>query len=191
VTVSFRITSLGKQCTSYNAPPTSRKRARPLITSKFLASEPRNRMGRNLNWILCSAWKKRIDGTPLELPPYSSDLAPCDFWAFPTMKRELRGKRFRSNQRSAARFGEVGGALYEVPRLPREILRKRDRHRTSTKFRLGVIRWVHELRKRPSYFTIYLCTFFVHTEQVTRAVTLLAYIKWPRFESCPPIRYTD
>jgi hypothetical protein len=38
-----------------------------------------------------------------------------------------------------------------VHRLPRDILRKRDRHRTSTKFRLGVIRWVHELCKRPTY----------------------------------------
>jgi hypothetical protein len=28
---------------------------------------------------------------------------------------------------------------------------KRDRHRTSTKFRLGVIRWFHELFKQPSY----------------------------------------
>jgi hypothetical protein len=34
-----------------------------------------------------------IGGTPLEHPPYSSDLAPCDFWAFPTTKRELRGKK--------------------------------------------------------------------------------------------------
>jgi hypothetical protein len=42
---------------------------------------------------------------------FSSDLAPCDFWAFSTMKRELRGKKFRSDQRSAARFREVGGAL--------------------------------------------------------------------------------
>jgi hypothetical protein len=70
--------------------------------------KPRNRMGRDLNWILCSAWKKWIGGTPLEHPPYSPDLATCDFWAFPTMKRELRGKKFR---RSAARFREVGGAL--------------------------------------------------------------------------------
>jgi histone-lysine N-methyltransferase SETMAR len=30
-----------------------------------------------------------IGGTPLEHLPYSPDLAPCDFWAFPTMKREL------------------------------------------------------------------------------------------------------
>jgi hypothetical protein len=68
------------------------------------------------------------------------------------MKRELRGKKFRSDQQSAARFREVGGALQEVHRLPREVLRKRDRHHTSTNFRLGVIRWVHELFKRPRIF---------------------------------------
>jgi hypothetical protein len=33
-----------------------------------------------------------ISVTPLEHPPYSPDLAPCDFWAFPTMKRELHGQ---------------------------------------------------------------------------------------------------
>jgi hypothetical protein len=73
--------------------------------------KPRNRMGRDLNWILCSAGRKLIGGTTLEHPPYSPDLAPCDFWAFPTMKRELWGKTFRSGQRSASRFREVGGAL--------------------------------------------------------------------------------
>jgi hypothetical protein len=42
---------------------------------------------------------------------FNSDLAPYDFWAFPTMKRELQGKKFRSDQQSAAHFREVGGAL--------------------------------------------------------------------------------
>jgi hypothetical protein len=34
-----------------------------------------------------------------------------DLWAFPTMKRELRGKKFRNDQRSVTRVREVGGAL--------------------------------------------------------------------------------
>jgi hypothetical protein len=97
-------------------------------------------MRRNLNWILCSAWKNLIGGTSLEHPPSSQDLATCDFWALTTMKRELRGKKFRNDQRSAARFRWVCGALYEVHRLPKEVLRKRDRHRTSTNFQLRVIR---------------------------------------------------
>jgi hypothetical protein len=60
---------------------------RPLITSKFLASElpfhgwksPENAWGEI--WIeFCVRVGK--SGTPLERPPYSPDLAPWDFWAF-------------------------------------------------------------------------------------------------------------
>jgi hypothetical protein len=73
--------------------------------------KPRNRMGRDLDCML---------DVLMGVPPahfsksnteFNSDLAPCDFWAFPTMKRELRSKKFGSDQRSAARFREVGGAL--------------------------------------------------------------------------------
>jgi hypothetical protein len=35
---------------------------------------------------------------------FNSDLSSCNFWSFPTMKMDLRGKKFRSDQRSAARF---------------------------------------------------------------------------------------
>jgi len=38
-----------------------------------------------------------IGGTELKYSPYSPDLAPCDYWAFPTLKRQLRGKRFSSD----------------------------------------------------------------------------------------------
>ena len=32
--------------------------------------------------------------TPIVHPPYSPDLAPCDFFLFPRLKRDLKGKRF-------------------------------------------------------------------------------------------------
>ncbi len=32
----------------------------------------------------------------LEHPPYSPDMAPCDFWAFPQIKKNLAGYRFGS-----------------------------------------------------------------------------------------------
>jgi hypothetical protein len=73
--------------------------------------EPRNRMGRDLDCmadVLMGFHRSAFSKSNTE---FNSDLAPCDFWAFPTMKRELRGKKFRSDQRSAARFREVGGAL--------------------------------------------------------------------------------
>jgi hypothetical protein len=41
--------------------------------------KPRNRMGRDLNWILCSAWKKWIGGTPLEHPAIQSRSCPVRF----------------------------------------------------------------------------------------------------------------
>jgi hypothetical protein len=92
---------------------------RPLIISKFLASElpfhdwksPENAWGRDLNCmtdVLMGFHRSTFSEPNTE---FNSDLAPCDFWAFPTMKRELRGKKFQSDQRSAARFEEVGRAL--------------------------------------------------------------------------------
>jgi hypothetical protein len=48
---------------------------------------------------------------PIRTSGIQSRSRPWDFWAFTTMKMELRGKKFRIYQRSAARFREVGGAL--------------------------------------------------------------------------------
>jgi len=30
----------------------------------------------------------------MDNPPYSPDLAPCDFWLFPKLKNALKGQRF-------------------------------------------------------------------------------------------------
>jgi hypothetical protein len=30
----------------------------------------------------------------MDYPPYSTDLAPCDFWLFPKFKNFLKGQRF-------------------------------------------------------------------------------------------------
>jgi hypothetical protein len=101
--------------------------------------KPRNCMGRDLNGILCSAWKKWIGGNPLEHLPYSPDLAPCNFWAFPTMKKELWGKEF-----------EVINGLQHVFKKWVECHKKcitcqgryfeKETYYISTKFQLGVIR---------------------------------------------------
>jgi len=60
-----------------------------------------------------------IGGTALQHPPYSPDLAPCDFWAFPTLKAQLRGKRFASddvvkNATAAALKGMSQNNLFHV-----------------------------------------------------------------------------
>jgi hypothetical protein len=70
------------------------------------------------DWEVAMDALTEIGETPLEHPPCSPDLASCDFWDFPTMKRELRGQNRllhyppeACGKRSAARFREVGGAL--------------------------------------------------------------------------------
>jgi hypothetical protein len=69
--------------------------------------KPRNRMGRDLDCMadVLMGFHRYTFSKPNT--GFNSGLAPCDFWTFPTMKRELRGKEFRSDQRSAARFREV------------------------------------------------------------------------------------
>jgi hypothetical protein len=40
-----------------------------------------------------SFWPKKLI-MKLDHPPYSPDLAPCDFWLFPKLKTALKGHRF-------------------------------------------------------------------------------------------------
>jgi hypothetical protein len=72
---------------------------------------PRNRMGRGLGCmadVLMGFHRSSFSQPNTE---FNSDFAPCDFRAFPTIKRESRGNKFLSDQRSTACFREVGGAL--------------------------------------------------------------------------------
>jgi hypothetical protein len=32
--------------------------------------------------------------TEMDHPPYSPDIAPCDFWLFPKLKNALKGQKF-------------------------------------------------------------------------------------------------
>jgi histone-lysine N-methyltransferase SETMAR len=43
-----------------------------------------------------SAWLKNSPFIRVQYPPYSPDLAPCDFWLFGMIKSKLQGKRFSS-----------------------------------------------------------------------------------------------
>jgi hypothetical protein len=48
-------------------------------------------------------------GTALKYRPYSPDLAPCDSWAFPTLKIQLHIKRFSSDEVRNATAAELKG----------------------------------------------------------------------------------
>jgi hypothetical protein len=61
-----------------------------------LLEKPRNRMGRDLDCmadVLMGFHRSTFSKPNTE---FNSDLAPCDFWAFSTMKSESGGKKFRS-----------------------------------------------------------------------------------------------
>ena len=42
-------------------------------------------------WLSVEDWKL------LTQSPYSPDLAPCDFWGFPTLKRRLAGQKMEDD----------------------------------------------------------------------------------------------
>lgn len=65
----------------------------------------------------------------IEPSPYSPDLAPCDFWLFPTVKRELRGKRFQTREELFAAFEA------EVAKLKKE------------DFHLCFNQWIYRMKK--------------------------------------------
>jgi hypothetical protein len=100
----LRSTSLSKRCTSYNAPPTSRKHRAADRWSL------RNFLPRNSLFIVRKAQESNgarsglYGGCSNGVPPirffkanteFNSDLAPSTFWAFPTMKMEFWGMKFK------------------------------------------------------------------------------------------------
>ena len=52
---------------------------------------------------------ERLNIEPLQHPPYSPNLAICDFFLFPTVKDHLRGRKFESRE-------ELGTAITEALR---------------------------------------------------------------------------
>jgi hypothetical protein len=49
-------------------------------------------------------------------PPYSPDLAPCDFFFFPSLKSTLRGKRLRDVAEIQLRHGSYRPFLNKLTR---------------------------------------------------------------------------
>ena len=48
------------------------------------------------NSILFTDYLAKMGIKTVSLPPYSPDLAPCDFWLFPKLKEKLRGCRYET-----------------------------------------------------------------------------------------------
>ena len=48
------------------------------------------------NSILVTDYLTKMSIKTVPQPPYSPDLAPCDFWLFPKLKEKLRGCRYET-----------------------------------------------------------------------------------------------
>jgi hypothetical protein len=123
---------------------------RPLITSKFLASE--------FLFMVGKAQKSHGTRTGLYggcfngIPPIHFFQAkhriqfrsrPMRFLGFSNHEKGAPRQEISKRSTVCSTFSRSGWSVAEMHRLPREVLRKRDRHRTFTMFRLGVTRWIH------------------------------------------------
>jgi hypothetical protein len=117
----FRNTSLGKRCTSYNGPPTSRKRVADRWwlgnflprCSLFMVGKAQKSHGAisELNSMFGLEKVDRWNPVRTSAKQYRSrPHAISGLFQLWKVSSEA-GKKFRSDQRSAAHFWDVGGAL--------------------------------------------------------------------------------
>ena len=62
-------------------------------------------------------------------PPYSPDLAPCDFYLFPYLKKQLAGRRFDT-------AGALGSAIFQCLN-----------HLTENDFKQAFLQWIDRLKR--------------------------------------------
>jgi hypothetical protein len=80
--------------------------------------KPRNRPGGDLNWILCSAWKKWIGGISSEHPPYSPDLASMKFLRFSNREKRVPRQEISKWSTVCSTFWRSGFKKETVTALP-------------------------------------------------------------------------
>lgn len=76
--------------------------------------------------------------TVMKHPPYSPDLAPCDFWMFPKLKEALRGQTFSSYQ--------------DIVTAVQGYFNTLDKNAFSTCFQKWILRWDRCIEARGRYF---------------------------------------
>ena len=71
-------------------------------------------------------------------PPYSPDIAPCDFWMFPKLKMALKGKRFDDIKTIQSK------TTRELKASPKSVF--------EGCFKMWKHRWEHEVQSNGDYF---------------------------------------
>jgi hypothetical protein len=157
-----RSTSICKRCTSYNAPPTSRKCAadrwslRNFLprSSFFMVGKAQKSDGARSELNSVFGLGKVDQWNPIRTSAIQSRSHPMRFMGFSNHEKGAPMQEISKWSTVCSTFSRSGWSVVTSASLAKGRTSKRDRHRTSTKFRLGVIRWVHEICKRPSYMKL-------------------------------------
>ncbi len=88
--------------------------------------------------VITKATLTQMNIDTLQHPPYSPDLAPCDFYLFPTIKSEMRGKRFDD--------------VDDLPVAVREVIRQIPAADYRKCFATWVSRWEKCIKHSGEYF---------------------------------------
>jgi hypothetical protein len=120
--------------------------------------KPRNHMGRDLNWILCSARTKWIGGTPLEPTSYSPDLAPMRFLGISNHEKGAPRQEISKWSTVCSKFSRSGWSVVRSASLTKGGTSKK--RPLSAPPQSSDSEWVHEMFKRPSYVCV--CVFFLY-----------------------------
>jgi hypothetical protein len=183
----FRSSSLDKRCTYYNAPPTSRKRAADRWSLRnFLLRSSLFMVGKAQKWH--GARSGLYGGCSNGVPPIHVSQAEH---RIQFRSRPMRSLGFSNHEKGAptkeiskwstvcSKFSRRGWSVVRSASLTNGGIWKRDRHRTSTKFRLGAIMWVYKLSKRPSYYSqdnLLTCNARVWIQHVKKTLTHLWFV---------------
>ncbi|KAJ4434242.1 hypothetical protein ANN_22791 [Periplaneta americana] len=83
--------------------------------------------------------------TTVRQPPYSPDLAPCDFWLFPKLKTPLKGSRFESREEI------MRNATTELNTIPKEDIQSPEKSQPKKKIVAAVNSFDEEVIRRLIY----------------------------------------
>jgi hypothetical protein len=113
--------------------------------------KPRNRMGRT-RYGLCGGCSNGVPPIHFVQAEHRIQFRslPIRFLGFSNHEKGAPKQKISKLSTVCSTFSRSGWSVVSAS-LAKGGTSKKDRHRTSTKFRLGVIRRVHELCKRPSY----------------------------------------
>jgi hypothetical protein len=136
----------------------SKKCCRPVITSKFLASELSFYVWKSpeIAWgeiwtVWRMFWWGSIDSLFRSRTRNSIQISPHAISGLSIHEKGAPKQEISKWWTVCSTFSRNGWSVVRCASLSKGGTPKIDRHRTSTKFRLGVIRWIRELYKRSSF----------------------------------------